>query len=322
MRFILSRLIFSLTVVPLIIFGCKPDNSKTLQDFGLRASNLFLYYEDLDGATEFYSTTLGMEIVADYEMAVILRMADDSFLILVDATKGMHTAEEPKTVALALITDQLDEWYEYLKTQDVEIKYDYKPKEASPHDGFVILDPEGYLLEFERFNDHPENENFTPLLDQNKTITVPYFPGKTIPDGLGFKATVTWLYYKDILAMQNFYRDTFGLEMVADQGWTKIHRVTNTGFIGLVDEKRGMHSYTENKAVTVSFLVDDLRGWYKYVKKNNLFELRSEKIEVGQEGKYKAFVGYDPEGYYLEFDKFFPHTDNDLLIKHLNSINP
>ena len=93
---------------------------KTLHDFGIRANNLFLYYKDLRKAGDFYSKTLGMEIVADYEMALILRMTMDSYLILVDATKGMHTAEEPKTVALALLTDQLGEWYTYLKNQNVE----------------------------------------------------------------------------------------------------------------------------------------------------------------------------------------------------------
>ena len=60
-----------------------------------------------------------MEVVADYEnQAFILRMNEpaDSTSYLVDAAKGMHTSEEPKTVALALLTGQLDEWYPYLKS--------------------------------------------------------------------------------------------------------------------------------------------------------------------------------------------------------------
>ncbi len=198
---LISNILFSL------LMGCQqqPEESnqtqmesiktqKTMNDFGIRASNLFLYYKDLDKAAKFYSNTLGMEQVADYKMARIFRMTSDSYLILVDATKGMHTAEEPKTVALALITDQLDEWYSYLKSQDIDIKYDYKPKEGSPHDGFVISDPEGYLLEFERFNKHPENEKFIPILNQNETIKVPISKTVNVPEGLGFKSTVTWLY--------------------------------------------------------------------------------------------------------------------------------
>ena len=133
---------------------------RTMNDFGIRASNLFLYYKDLKAASHFYSNILGMELLASYDNAEIFRIAFDSYLILVDAAKGMHTAEEPKTVALALLTDQLDEWYAYLKSQKVELKYDYKPKDGGAHDGFVIYDPEGYLLEFERFKQHPENERF------------------------------------------------------------------------------------------------------------------------------------------------------------------
>ena len=110
-----------------------------MNDFGIRAHNLFLYYKDLAKAGEFYTQIMGMELVADYKMALILRMSKDSYLVLVDAEKGMHTAEEPKSVALALLTDQLDEWYAYLKTKNVTIKYDYsvsrseiQPKSSSP----------------------------------------------------------------------------------------------------------------------------------------------------------------------------------------------
>jgi len=285
---------------------------RTLADFGVRASNLFLYYNDLEKAADFYSKTLGMEMVADYTMAKNFRMTSDSYLILVDAKKGMHTAEEPKTVALALITDQLDEWYAYLKTTDVKIKYDYNLKPDRAHDGFVIYDTEGYLLEFERFNAHPENENFLPQLDQLKTITA-----ANLTNGLGFKATVTWLYYKDMVAMENFYQEVLGLTRVADQGWAKIYRGSESGYVGLVDERRGMHSFTEKKAVNVSFIMDDLDGWFKYVKDNNSFTLREDSVSTGPESKYRAFVGYDPEGYYFEFDTFYKHADNTLLMEYL-----
>jgi len=287
---------------------------KTMFDFGIRASNLFLYYKDLEKATKFYAETLGMELLSDYRMAKIFRMAAESYLILVDADEGMHTAEEPKTVALALLTDQLDEWYEYLKNQNVRIKYDYKPKNSGPHDGFVIYDPEGYLLEFERFYQHPENERFIPLLKGNATLLPSSDQKNSVPDGLGFHSTITWLYYKDILGMQNFYQDVLGLEMVADQGWTKIYQVTNSAFIGLVDERRGMHSFTEEKAVTLSFILDDLEAWYNYSVEHQPFELRSEMLEVDSQNRYKAFVGYDPEGYFMEFDAFYPHEDNTKLI--------
>lgn len=291
----------------------KNSSFRTLTDFGIRASNLFLYYKDLDKAAKFYANTLGMEMVADYSMARIFRMTSDSYLILVDATKGMHTADEPKTVALALITDQLDEWYSYLKTTDVKIKYDFTPKPNRPHDGFVIYDPEGYLLEFERFNPHPENENFLPHLNLQKTI----YATSGVPQELGFKATITWLYYKDMVGMENFYQEVMGLTRVADQGWAKIYTGSETGYIGLVDERRGMHNFTEKKAVNVSFIVDDLDGWFAYAAQSKGFALRENDISTGPESRYRAFVGYDPEGYYFEFDTFYEHPANTRLMKYL-----
>jgi hypothetical protein len=77
-----------------------------------------------------------------------------------------------------------------------------------------------------------------------------------------------------------------------------------------------MHSYTEQKAVTVSFLTDDLDGWFEYVRDDEAFELRTPQISADDE-RFRAFVGYDPEGYYLEFDTFLEHEDNQELLESL-----
>ena len=291
---------------------------RTMDDFGIRAHHVFLYYKDLEKATTFYSKTLGLEIVADYTFAKILRVAQDSYIILVDESKGMHSAEEPKTVALALLTDNLAEWYTYLKEEGIEIKYEYKPKDGGAHDGFVAIDPEGYLLEFEMFKQHQENEPFIPILEQNKENTIVSNHEKSSPEGLGFYATITWLYYKDVLGMQHFFENALGLEMVADQGWTKIYKVSQTGFLAIVDERRGMHKFTETKAVNVGFIIDDIEGWYTYVKTHQPFKLRTEQLAIEAEKRYTAFVGYGPEGYYLEFDFFHPHEKNTRLLEYLN----
>lgn len=295
---------------------------RTMHDFGIAATNLFLYYKDLERATRFYTETLGLELLADYAMAKILRISTDSYLILVDATKGMHTAEEPKTVALALLTNQLEAWYQHLKANDVKIKYDYKPKVGGAHDGFVAIDPEGYLLEFETFKQHPENELFIPQLQKLETIISGGSAQSKATKKLGFNASITWLYYKDIPAMEKFYQQVLGLPLIVDQGWAKIYQASESGFIGLVDERRGMHQYTENKAVNVSFILNDIDGWFNYVNEYKLFELRSNEISTGPEKKYRAFVGYDPENYFMEFDTFYEHPDNSRLMEYLSGSEP
>lgn len=287
---------------------------RTMRDFGIRGSNVFLYYKDLDRATAFYRETLGMELVAEYQMARLFRMAEDSYLILVDATKGMHTAEEPKTVAIALLTDQLQQWHDYLATKGLSPKRPFALRAGSAHDGFVIADPEGYLLEFENFNQHPENERFVPLLRANTSVRA---PASTVPNGLGFKATITWLYYKDLPPMQRFYEEVLGLKEVIDQQWAKVYQVSRSGHIGLVDERRGMHRWSETKAVNVSVLIDNIDGWLEYAKRNALFPLRGSEVSNDEAGRYRAFVGYDPEGYFMEFDLFREHPSNVRLIRYL-----
>jgi catechol 2,3-dioxygenase-like lactoylglutathione lyase family enzyme len=281
------------------------------------ANNAFFYYSDLEKAWRFYSDTIGLETVADYGFARIMQVAPTSYLTLVDAESGMHSADEPKTVAVALITDELDEWYQYLSAEDVQIRSEYNPVEGRPHHGFVVTDPEGYYLEFERFNPHPENERLMPLLDAIDSLYPE--PGATSkrPKELGFKATVLWLYYKDLEGIMRFYEDVMGLDLVVDQGWAKIYPTSPTGFIGPVDGAKGMHSWTEKKGVTASFITNNVDAWFEHFKSRETFEFRSQEVEEEDRAGVRVFVGYDPEGYFLEFDTFLETETNQELLRRL-----
>jgi hypothetical protein len=102
-----------------------------------------------------------------------------------------------------------------------------------------------------------------------------------------------------------------GFDLIVDQGWTKIYPIGPTAYFGIVDEQRGMHSFTEQKAVTLSLLTDDLDGWYQYLSNHDGIEMRSE--EISDTDLYRAFVAYDPEGYYLEWDVFKDVPENDTI---------
>ena len=267
---------------------------RTMYNFGIKKSNLLFYYKNLEKSTQFYTKTLGLELIEDYKTSKVVRIADDSYLTLVDASIGKPYVNKPKTVALAFVSEQTGTWFEYLKKQDVEIKHAYNPIDGNPYQSFVMVDPEGYLLEFVKFNQHPESEDLIPILKNNNVL----HPNTTMGEELSVNSSITWLYYKDVLKMQHFYQVVLGFELVFDHGWVKIYQSTKTGFIGLVDEKRGMHSFTEDKAVNLSFALQDLEKWQEYVKSNKTF-----KIESSDSNNEKLFRGVDPEGYHMLFTK-------------------
>jgi predicted enzyme related to lactoylglutathione lyase len=154
-----------------------------------------------------------------------------------------------------------------------------------------------------------------PLLSDLKPT---YSEVESRPKELGVQATVLWLYYRDLVLVQRFYEDLFGVQLLVDQGWAKVYQAAGSGFIGLVDGKHGLHQATEQKSVTVSFFTDDVDSWFERAKTCPGFKLRTEEVTV-EYGRVRLFVGYDPEGYFLEWDTFLEVGENDLLPQQLKS---
>ncbi len=292
----------------------EPDPREALQEPqptmpDIQATNAFYYYEDVDAAWSFYRDVLDFETVADYGFAKIMRVAPASYVTLVDEARGMHSAEEPKSVTLAVVTEQVEAWYDYLVAAGVPMRAELGEVEPGrPHDGFVAIDPEGYFLEFERFNPHEENVNLMPMLGE----IAPLGPANGArPAELEVQATVLWLYYRDIPAMEAFYERLLGVDLLVDQGWAKVYEASRTGFIGLVDGERGLHQATDEKGVTVSFFTSDVDAWFARVQEQQL-ELRTPDL-TDESGRVRVFVAYDAEGYFLEWDTFLAVEGNERL---------
>jgi len=137
----------------------------------------------------------------------------------------------------------------------------------------------------------------------------------TRPASLGVQANIVFLYYKDVPAAQRFYEDVIGLTLAVDQGFSKIYQVSPTSFIGLVDESQGLHRASEAKAVTVSFVTEQIDEWYAYLQSKGV-KMRG---PIGNATRHptRGFVAYDPEGYYLEFERFLDHPQNAKLLDAL-----
>ena len=133
------------------------------------------------------------------------------------------------------------------------------------------------------------------------------------------QAGITFFYYKYLAAAQKFYEDVLGLRMMVDQGFCKIYQVSPTSFVGLVDEKQGLHSASETKSVTLSFVTKQIDEWYEYLRSKGT-KLR-EPISNSSQHPTRGFVAYDPEGYSLEFEKFLDNPQNRTLIGVLEHHN-
>lgn len=242
---------------------------RDLEDFGIKGVELHWFYKDLVAARDFYTNKLGFKIQSDSDSLVVLQIVGDSKLVLRDISKSSYQPTTPKSVALAFLTEDLQGWYDHLLSENVSIKYPLKINPGGPHDGFVAVDPEGYLLEFETFFQHPENEILIPELSK---ITP---QSSTLANKLRIQASVTWLYYKDMLPAQQFVEENLGLTLSADQGWAKIYRLSTNSYLGLVDGLRGMNTFSEQKLIELKLNLEDAKGWENYLKANSNDSTRS-----------------------------------------------
>jgi len=112
---------------------------------------------------------------------------------------------------------------------------------------------------------------------------------------------ITFIYYKDLDKGIDFYGRTLGFPLEIDQGWCKIYRISEAGYVGVVDESRGMHKSHPVKPVQICLRVPNVDQWYAFCREQGFAGL-SELFE-SRELKIKAFVFDDPEGYQIEIQQ-------------------
>ena len=119
-----------------------------------------------------------------------------------------------------------------------------------------------------------------------------------LPDGGAVQKAITFLYYRDLPAAVRFYEDVLGLTLAIDQGWSRIYRVSPDGYLGLVDERRGMNPASDQKPVQFCLRVADVEGWHRAMAAKGVDRLS--EIFTSESLRIRAFVFHDPEGYQIE----------------------
>jgi hypothetical protein len=111
----------------------------------------FLYFEDLTEPALFFEGTLGLEKVDDQGFAKIYRISDGAFLGIVDASQGYCKAASEQNTLITLVTDDVHQWYEHLKSQGVRIDAPPKFHAKAKVECFFFQGPGGYAFEVQRF---------------------------------------------------------------------------------------------------------------------------------------------------------------------------
>jgi predicted enzyme related to lactoylglutathione lyase len=101
-----------------------------------------------------------------------------------------------------------------------------------------------------------------------------------------------------------FYKNIMGFNMEVDQGWSKIFKIREGAYVGLVDGEYGYHRASDTKPVILCINVKDADAWH-----NRLIGKGFEVKEFPKESerlKIKVFMFNDPEGYVIEIQETMP----------------
>ena len=118
------------------------------------------------------------------------------------------------------------------------------------------------------------------------------------------KGVITWLYYRDLTAAREFYENVMGFEMEVDQGWSKILKIRDGAYVGLVDGEHGYHRASNTKPVILCINVSDADAWHRRLLEEGLS--LEEHPKESERLKIKVFMFKDPEGYIIEIQETLP----------------
>jgi catechol 2,3-dioxygenase-like lactoylglutathione lyase family enzyme len=110
----------------------------------------FLYCRDLDETNLFFDELLGFKMVLDQGGCRIFQVCEDGFL---GYCYRDGTTPNADGLVYTFVTEEVDEWYTYLKDRGVECE---KAPEVNPMYNiyhFFFRDPNGYLMEVQKFLD-------------------------------------------------------------------------------------------------------------------------------------------------------------------------
>ncbi len=110
----------------------------------------FLATADLQETAVFYEETLGLPLVLDQGTCRIYKTGGGAFL---GFCQHLSTGPQPESVILTLVSEDVDAWYSHLQEQGVPFEKTPVLNEQFNIYHCFLRDPNGYLIEIQRFLD-------------------------------------------------------------------------------------------------------------------------------------------------------------------------
>jgi len=109
----------------------------------------FLATQDLPATADFYERLLGLELALDQGTYRIYSTREGAFIGFCEG-KG---TPRPDAIILTLVSRDVDGWYETLRAKGVE--FEKRPTHNPEYKIYhcMFRDPNGYLIEIQRFED-------------------------------------------------------------------------------------------------------------------------------------------------------------------------
>lgn len=110
----------------------------------------FLYTQDMAATAPFYETILGLELALDQGGCRIYHISGHKAYLGICERQHARPAEG---VIFTFVTQEVDAWYQKITSQGITCENAPKLNEEYGIYHFFVKDPNGYLLEFQRFLD-------------------------------------------------------------------------------------------------------------------------------------------------------------------------
>lgn len=120
-----------------------------MQNLPIDSQITFVYVRDLERAARFYQDILGFSLVLDQGSCRIYRVAGDRAFLGI--CEGETAAASRDGLIFTLVTADVDGWYQRITSRGWTCEQAPGINERFQIYHFFVRDPDGYLLEIQRF---------------------------------------------------------------------------------------------------------------------------------------------------------------------------